>query len=61
MWLLLWEDFFNCNSWAQKKEVQRMQYTLSRMDWKEVAPFALTYQKQMTGELGYTKHKGYEL
>jgi len=38
-----------------------MQYTLSRMDWKEVAPFALTYQKQMTGELGYTKHKGYEL
>ena len=30
------------------------------MDGKEVAPFAITYRKQMTGELGYTKQPGYE-
>jgi hypothetical protein len=30
------------------------------MDGAEVAPFALTYRRQMTGELGYTRQEGYE-
>jgi len=30
------------------------------MDGKEVAPFALTYRRQMTGEIGYTRQEGYE-
>jgi len=30
------------------------------MDGKEVAPFALTYRQQMTGETGYTRQEGYE-
>jgi len=30
------------------------------MDGKEVAPFALTYRQQMTGEIGYTRQEGYE-
>jgi len=30
------------------------------MEAKEVAPFALTYRRQMTRELGYTKHTGYK-
>jgi len=30
------------------------------MEGKEVARFALTYRRQMTGELGYTKQAGYE-
>jgi len=30
------------------------------MDGKEVAPFALTYPRQMTGEIGYTRQEGYE-
>jgi len=30
------------------------------MEAKEVAPFTLTYQRQMTGELGYTNQALYE-
>ena len=30
------------------------------MDRKEVAPFALTYQWQMTGEIGYMRQEGYK-
>jgi len=30
------------------------------MDGKEVAPFALTYRRQMTGEIGYMRQEGYE-
>jgi len=30
------------------------------MDGKEAAPLALTYQRQMTGEIGYTTEEGYE-
>jgi len=30
------------------------------MDGKAVAPFALTYRRQMTGEIGYTRQEGYE-
>jgi len=30
------------------------------MDGKEVAPFALTYRRQMSGEIGYTRQEGYE-
>jgi len=31
------------------------------MHGKEVALFALTYRRQMTGEIGYTRQEGYEL
>jgi len=31
------------------------------MHGKGVAPFGLTYQQQMTGELGYTKQQGYKM
>jgi len=30
------------------------------MDGKEVVPFALTYRRQITGEIGYTRQEGYE-
>ena len=30
------------------------------MEEKEVRPFALTYRRKMTAELGYTKPTGYE-
>jgi len=30
------------------------------MDGKDVAQFALTYRRQMTGEIGYTRQEGYE-
>jgi len=29
------------------------------MDGKEVALFVLTYRRQMTGEIGYTRQEGY--
>jgi len=31
------------------------------MDGKEVAAFALSYRRQMTVEIGYTRQEGYEL
>ena len=34
--------------------------TYNRMDGKEVPPFALTYLRQMTGEIGYMRQEGYE-
>jgi len=61
MWLLTWMDYFGRNSWQWENEPQRIRYAISRMDGKEVAPFALTYQRQMTGEIGYTRQEGYEL
>jgi len=30
------------------------------MEGKKVAPFALTYRRQMTGETGYKRQEGYE-
>ena len=30
------------------------------MDGKEVTPFVLTYRRQITGEIGYTRQEGYE-
>jgi len=60
MWLLTSTDNFGRNSWQGENEAQRIPYAISRMDGKEVAPFALTYRRQMTGEIGYTRQEGYE-
>jgi len=60
MWLLTCTEYFGRNSWQWESEAQRIRYAISRMDGKEVAPFALTYQRQMTGEIGYTRQEGYE-
>jgi len=53
-------DYFGRNSWQWQDEAQRIRYALSQMEGKEVAPFALTYRRQRTGELGFTKQEGYE-
>jgi len=37
-----------------------MRYAISGMDGKEVAPLALTYRRQMIGEIGYTREEGYD-
>jgi len=42
------------------KEEDKIIYAIGRMEGKEVAPFALAYRKQMTGELGFQKQEGYE-
>jgi len=60
MWLMACTDYFGRNSWQWEDEAQRIRYAISRMDGKDVAPFALTYRRQMTGETGYTKQEGYE-
>jgi len=60
MWLMTCTDYFGRNSWQWEDEEQRIRYAVSRMDGKEVAPFALTYRRQMTGVIGYTRHEGYE-
>jgi len=60
MWLMTCTEYFGRNSWQWEDEAQRIRYAISRMDGKEVAPFALTYRPQMTGEIGYTRQEGYE-
>jgi len=61
MWLLICMDCFGRNSWQWSDETQLLRYALSGMEGKEVAPFALTYWRQMTGESGYTRQEGYEV
>jgi len=60
IWLMTCTDYFGRNSWQWEDEAQRIRSAISRMDGKEVAPFALTYRRQMTGEMGYTRQGGYE-
>jgi len=59
-WLLTCRDYLGRNSWQWEDERQRIRYAISRVKGKEVAPFALTYPWQMTGELGYTRQARYE-
>jgi len=60
MWLLTCTDYFGRNSWQGENEAQRIRYAICRMEGKEVAPFALTYRRQMTREIAYTRQEGYE-
>jgi len=60
MWLLTCTDYFGRNSWQLENKAQRIPYAISRMDGKEVAPFALRYHRQMSREIGYTRQEGYE-
>ena len=60
VWLLACEDYCTRNPTYMMKEEEKIIYTLGRMEGKDVAPFALAYRKQMTGELGFQKQEGYE-
>jgi len=60
VWLLACEDYFARNATYWMKEEDKIIYAIGRMEGKEVAPFALAYRKQMTGELGFQKQEGYE-
>jgi len=53
IWLLACKDYFARNPTYWMKEEDRIRYAIGRMEGKEVAPFALAYRKQMTGELGF--------
>jgi len=53
-------DYFGRNSWQWKDQAQRIRYAISRIGGQEVAQFALTYPRQMTGEIGYTEQEVYE-
>jgi len=55
MRLLTCTDYFGQISWQWEDEVQRIRYAIRRMEGEQVALFALTYRRQMTGDLGYTK------
>ena len=60
MWLVACTNFFDANPWLWGSEPKRVRYALSKMDGPAVAPFALTYQKKMTGTMGFVKVEGYE-
>jgi len=55
MWLLTCTDHFGRNSGQWQHEAQRIRYAISRMEGTDLALFALTYRRQMTGELGFTR------
>jgi hypothetical protein len=59
VWILSCEDYFDRNSYQWEKEEDRIKFALGKMTGEEVAPFAITYRKKMTGEFGYPKHEGY--
>jgi len=42
MWLMTCTDYFGRNSWQWEDEAQRIRYAISRIEGKQVAPFALT-------------------
>jgi len=52
--------FFHTKQLAVEDVAQRIRYTISRMEGKDVALFALPCRRQITGEMGYTKQVGYE-
>jgi len=58
VWLLACEDYFARNPTDWMNEEDKIIYAIGRMEGKEVAPFALAYRKQMTGELGFQKQEG---
>jgi len=60
MWRLTWTDYFVQKSWPWENEAQQIRYAISRIDGNKVAPFALTYQWQMTREIAYTRQEGQE-
>ena len=60
IWLLTCTDYFGRNSWQWQDEAQRICHAIRRIAGKDVALFALTYWRQMTGELGFTRQVGYE-
>jgi len=60
MWLLTCTDYFGRKIWQWQDEAQRIRYAISRIEGTEVAPFALTYWRPMTGELGFIRQAGYE-
>jgi len=55
MWLFTCTDYCVPNSWQWQEEAHRIRYAISRMEGMELSQFALTYRRQMTGELGYTR------
>ena len=60
MWLMTCTHYFGRNKWQWEDEAQPIRYAISRMYGKEVAPFALTCRRQMTGEIAYTRQERYE-
>ena len=60
-WLTACKDFFDRNPSQWRIEADRIKYTLSKMKRPQASSFAMTYQNQMTGELGFTRQEGYAL
>ena len=59
-WLTACKDFFDRNPSQWPIEADRIKYALCKMNGPQVSSFAMTYRKQMTGELGFTRQAGYE-
>ena len=60
-WLTACKDLFDRNTYQWQDEADCIKYALSKLKESQVASFAMTYQKQMRGELGHTRQEGYEL
>ena len=60
-WLTACKESFDSNPSQWRIDADRIKYALSKMKGPQVSSFAMTYQNQMTGELGFTRQEGYEL
>ena len=61
VWLNTCKDLFDRRPHQKRIQAECIKYALGEMKGEKVAPFALSYRKQMTGELGFTRQEGYEL
>ena len=59
-WITRCQDYFDRNKLQWREEGDRIKYALGKMQGVTVTPFAMAYQNQMTGELGYIRQDGYD-
>jgi len=57
-WLTTCNDFVDRNPYQWQDEADRIKYALSKVKGSQVASFAMTYQNQLTSELGHLQQEG---
>jgi len=60
IWLMAVQDYFERNEHLFTVEVDQIKYAMGRMEGDDVARFTDTYQKKMSGKLGYKMEIGYD-
>ena len=61
VWIMACVDFFGRNAWQWEEEDERIKLAQTMMEGSAVTPFAITYQKKMTGKFGFPRSDRYDL